>query len=256
MKVSVITVVYNAVEEIERTIRSVASQIYYDYEYIIIDGKSTDGTLGVIEKYKNNISMLISEKDNGIYDAMNKGAKYAHGEWIVYMNAGDTFANRNTLMEIFGGNNNLTDIDIIYGDMRSCYVAAPLIIHAKPLKTLKYRMAFCHQSSYIKSDIMKTHPFDLRYKYVADFNLFHKLFLENKNFLYIPIVMTNYYPEGGLTNNHILSVMREENEISGIKDLKWLRHLVYTYISFGLNKWIPLRFLNKLRFLYKNAVGI
>lgn len=256
MKVSIITVVYNAVEGIERTIRSVASQIYKDYEYIIIDGKSTDGTLDVIEKYKNNISLLISEKDNGIYDAMNKGAKYAHGEWIVYMNAGDTFANENTLTDIFESNYNLSDADVIYGDMRSCYISAPLIIRAKPLKTLKYRMAFCHQSSYVRSDIMRQNPFNLRYKYVADFDLFNKLYIENKLFLYIPIIMTNYYPEGGLTNNHILSVMREENRISGIKDFKWLRHLIYTYISFGLNRFIPLKILNKMRFLYKNAVGI
>lgn len=255
-KVSIVTVVYNAEDEIERTIVSTINQTYNNYEYIIIDGGSSDGTLSIIDKYKSKIDIIVSEKDNGVYDAMNKGANYSQGEWIVYMNAGDTFANENTLIEIFGSNYNLSGVDVIYGDMKSCYISAPLIIRAKPLKTLKYRMAFCHQSSYVRSDIMKQNPFNLEYKYVADFDFFNKLYIRNKNFLYIPIVMTNYYPEGGLTNNHILSVMREENRISGIKDFKWLRHLVYTYVSFGLNRFIPIKMLNKMRFLYKNAVGI
>ena len=81
-KISVITVCYNAVSGIERTIKSVLNQTYEHLEYIVIDGGSTDGTIEVINRYKDKIAYFISEKDNGIYDAMNKGIKVAHGTWL------------------------------------------------------------------------------------------------------------------------------------------------------------------------------
>lgn len=114
-KISIITVCFNAANGIERTIRSVISQSFINKEYIIIDGGSSDNTLNIISKYRNGVTTLISEKDNGIYDAMNKGIKYANGEWVIFMNAGDTFASPHVLSEILE-----TDIpqnvDFIYSD--------------------------------------------------------------------------------------------------------------------------------------------
>lgn len=114
-KISIITVCFNAANGIERTIRSVISQSFINKEYIIIDGGSSDNTLNIISKYRNGVTKLISEKDNGIYDAMNKGIKYANGEWVIFMNAGDTFASPHVLSEILE-----TDIpqnvDFIYSD--------------------------------------------------------------------------------------------------------------------------------------------
>lgn len=100
-KISIITIVFNDAEGLERTIKSVINQTFIDYEYIIIDGGSTDGSVNVINKYKNKISKWISEPDKGIYDAMNKGIKIASGEWINMMNAGDCFADDNVLLNIF-----------------------------------------------------------------------------------------------------------------------------------------------------------
>ena len=97
MKVSVITISYNAVSVIEDTIQSVLNQSYKDIEYIIIDGGSTDGTVDIIKKYQDKINYWVSEPDNGIYDAMNKGIDKATGEWINFMNAGDYFHSNLTL---------------------------------------------------------------------------------------------------------------------------------------------------------------
>ena len=98
---SIITVSYNAKESIEDTINSIVNQTYSNFEYIIVDGGSTDGTLDIIRKYEDKISYWISEPDNGIYDAMNKGLAICKGEWINFMNSGDLFYNDHVLVDIY-----------------------------------------------------------------------------------------------------------------------------------------------------------
>ena len=93
MKITVITVVLNDEVHIQKTIESVLNQTWSDLEYIIIDGGSTDHTLSIIEKFRSKIHYLVSESDSGIYDAMNKGIRHAHGEFTHFMNSGDTFEN-------------------------------------------------------------------------------------------------------------------------------------------------------------------
>ena len=100
-KVTIVTVCYNAVAEIERTILSVINQTYRNVEYIIIDGGSTDGTVEIIKKYRAQIAYFVSEPDSGVYDAMNKAVKIATGEWINFMNAGDIFNSTTVLNDIF-----------------------------------------------------------------------------------------------------------------------------------------------------------
>lgn len=134
--ISIITVVYNGEKYLEETIQSVINQTYDNVEYIIIDGGSTDGTLNIIRKYEHIIDYWISEKDNGIYDAMNKGLHLASGEWINFMNAGDTFWKSDSISSILSGKYDLHNSDFIYSDTMldrtkklSCDIASNTIIH-------------------------------------------------------------------------------------------------------------------------------
>lgn len=115
-KISIITVCYNAASEIEKTIQSVIDQTFLDYEYIIVDGKSTDSTMDIVYKYRDRIHQIVSEPDNGIYDAMNKGTRIASGEWLLFMNTGDMFANNRVLENVFISNYP-DEIQCIYSDI-------------------------------------------------------------------------------------------------------------------------------------------
>lgn len=112
--VSVITVAYNEETTIEKTILSVVTQNYSPIEYIIIDGGSTDGTVDIIRKYESHITYWISEKDEGIYDAMNKGLKYASGEWSIFMNSGDWFYDETVIEKVFSDKYS-SAVGVIYG---------------------------------------------------------------------------------------------------------------------------------------------
>ena len=114
--ISIVTVVYNGKVFLEETILSIINQTYKNIEYIIIDGGSTDGTVDIIKKYENKISYWISEKDNGIYDAMNKGIKKSTGEWINFMNAGDLFNDNNVLTNFYNKSLINDNVDFFYSD--------------------------------------------------------------------------------------------------------------------------------------------
>lgn len=173
-KFSIITICYNSQHEIEKTILSVIHQEQRIlFEYIIIDGGSTDKTIEIIKSYKNNIDVVISEPDAGIYDAMNKGIKYAKGEWILFMNSGDTFANKDVLKTIAKEiEENKINSDIIYGNVIKQYVDKKIPFKAEKLSLLRYRMPFSHQSTLVKAELLKEELFDTRFKIAADYNFF------------------------------------------------------------------------------------
>ena len=114
MKLSVVTIVYNDIQHIEKTILSVLGQSYSNIEYIIIDGGSNDGTIDLIKKYSDNISFWLSEPDNGLYDAMNKGIENVSGDFICFLNSGDLFYDNNTVENLLS--NNDSNIDVFYGE--------------------------------------------------------------------------------------------------------------------------------------------
>jgi len=169
-KISIITVVYNNVRDIAYTIQSVLRQTYSNIEYIIVDGASTDGTLDIIQTYGNQINILISEQDDGIYDAMNKGLAAATGDYVLFLNSGDELFNENTIQYIV---ENGEAADIIYGDTKLVDEQRHIIgdrRHKAPdyfdWKSFRYGMNICHQAIYVKRSIAE--PYDLTYKLSAD----------------------------------------------------------------------------------------
>ena len=167
-KLSVITVVYNNVQDIERTLLSVLNQTYPNIEYIIVDGASTDGTLDVINKYK--VVKLISESDKGIYDAMNKGLAIATGDYVLFMNSGDEIYTLDTVAKIFATE---PDADIYYGEteiINSKGESMGQRRHKAPdqftWRGFNLGMSISHQAIYIKRSLLE--PYDSTYQLSAD----------------------------------------------------------------------------------------
>lgn len=166
---SVITVVFNSEQLIARTIESVLGQTYPHIEYVIIDGGSTDGTLNIIRSYDDRIAFWISEKDKGIYDAMNKGLLHATGDYVLYMNAGDLFFAEDTVEKVFASG----QADVYYGDTeiidtegRSLGKRRLDIPRKLTWKSLKKGMLVCHQALFVKRAIAP--QYDLQYKISSD----------------------------------------------------------------------------------------
>lgn len=169
-KLSVITIVYNNVKDIERTMLSVLQQSYPNIEYIVVDGASTDGTYQLISTYSSRLSKIISEKDKGIYDAMNKGLAAATGDYVLFMNSGDEMYDNETVARVFAA---APDADIYYGETEMYdenWKSLGQRRHHAPRqftwKSFKYGMNISHQAIYVKKSI--TEPYDLQYKYSSD----------------------------------------------------------------------------------------
>lgn len=167
---SVITVVYNNVANIERTIKSVINQTYPAIEYVIVDGDSTDGTKDLIQKYQDRVAKFVSEKDQGIYDAMNKGLRLATGEYVLFMNSGDEIYAPTTVEKVFSSE---PDADIYYGETEmydstgnNLGVRRHQTPDAFTWKSFKYGMSISHQAIYIRRSI--TAPYDLNYQLSSD----------------------------------------------------------------------------------------
>lgn len=160
-KLSIITICYNCREDLEKTIQSVISQTYPDKEYIVIDGGSTDGSTKVLERYKDKIDILISEPDNGIYDALNKGIKKATGEWIICLNAGDVFTSEHIISTILS-QEIPQDKSFIYSDFYLCHHDGTYELH----RTNREKGEIHHQNAIYRKNLHKqygyyivTHPY-------------------------------------------------------------------------------------------------
>jgi Glycosyltransferases involved in cell wall biogenesis len=165
MKLSIITVVRNAEKTIENTILSIVNQTFDDYEYIIIDGASSDSTNNIIDRYKTRIHKHISEPDAGIYDAMNKGILLSEGEWIYFLGADDTLYCNNTLSNFFAQYDN--NADVLYGNV--IFKNSKKVFDGEFDYNKMCLSCPCHQAVFYKKELFKRFGlFNTKYKINAD----------------------------------------------------------------------------------------
>ena len=213
-KLTIITIVYNNVRDIERTINSVINQTYKKIEYIIIDGKSTDGTLDIVEKYSNQISKIVSEPDKGIYDAMNKGLALATGDYVLFMNSGDEIYDEHAVQEVFDSS---PGADIYYGETEMYndnWESLGRRRHEAPEQfdwtSFKYGMNISHQAIYIRKSILT--PYDLKYKYSSDIDWIIKAAKKSSNIVNVHRYVAKYLV-GGMSKKKHRESLKERFQI-------------------------------------------
>ena len=201
MKTSIITVNYNDAIGLEGTIRSVIDQKNADYEYIVIDGGSTDESVEVISKYRDKINYWISEKDNGIYHAMNKGVAQVHGDYCMFLNSGDSFYHDSVLNHIqeLG-----CDVDIIVGKVVSKNGHSQLFLPPSREISLYYLFSGTvpHQGAFIRTDLLRRIPYDENLKIVSDWKFFlEAIVLNNCTVRYVDECIAKFDTTGVSTSN-------------------------------------------------------
>ena len=217
-QVSVITVCYNDADDLEKTIKSVVYQTIENKEFIIVDGGSKDSTSEVIRKYSKWINHWISEPDKGVYDAMNKGVALASGEWICFMNAGDTFKEKTTLQHVFDYKDYSRNTGVIYGDVEFLFPRCGSVMKRMDgLEGKDRALGINHQASLTRLELLKEIGFDLSYKIASDANTFYKIWQMGADFEYVPICMANYEAVTGLSSSKFIPSFEERARILGLK---------------------------------------
>lgn len=245
--VFVITVCWNAVNLIEETIKSVLSQTYQDVKYLIIDGGSTDGTVDIIKKYEDKLTYWVSEPDNGIYDAMNKGLTVARSIanktlnplpltldpnncWVNYMNAGDTFAGNSVLEEIFSINAIGEEKLVVGGHANLVYKNKIDVLYAQSPDAVRHQLPYCHQSAFVKL-LLNGDPwsFETKYKIAADYKVFYDIYYKFGADAYqtVDVIVANYRMEDSMTFNNLKKAKGEYLSIqAGHRDWQWWKEYI------------------------------
>ena len=228
-KVSIITVVYNGVTHLEQTINSVINQTYNNIEYIIIDGGSTDGTVELIKKYDKHIDYWVSEKDSGIYDAMNKGIAEATGEIVGLINADDWYETDAVaqVIETFVNSN----ADVVHGSMNIVKENGNSFMKKAELDLshLKKGMLLNHPTTFIKRGVYESYgSFNTQYKIAADWELVLRLWLEGLSFIAIESALANFRM-GGVSSAHLKDSLLEKHQVRKDHDLIKIADWYYLY---------------------------
>ena len=240
-KFSVITVCYNAEATIEDTIQSVISQTYHHVEYIIVDGASKDRTMDIVNRYREHIAIIVSERDKGLYDAMNKGISLATGDYLCFLNAGDSFHEDDTLQQMVHSIHTPQLPDVLYGEtelvdheghfLRMRRLSAPEVL---TWKSFRQGMLVCHQAFFPRRDLVM--PYDLRYRFSADFDWCIKIMKKSKVLHNTHLTLIDYLAEGMTTRNHKASLKERFSTMT--------RHYGWTS-TLAFHLWFVLRLLLK-----------
>ena len=213
-KFSIITVTYNAEAVLDDTIQSVVVQTYKEIEYIIVDGGSKDKTLEIAKRYAEKLSVIISEPDKGLYDAMNKGIRLATGDYVCFLNAGDQLHEDETLFQIVQSLYEAELPDVIYGDTDIVDLDGHFL-HKRRLsppenltwKSFKQGMLVCHQAFFARTSLAKVTPYNLKYRYSSDFDWCIRIMKQAKVLHNTYLTIIDYLSEGMTTQNHQASLM-------------------------------------------------
>jgi len=209
-KISIIIPVFNAVNTIKNVVESVLNQTYLAKELVVIDNLSTDGTTEILKSYGNQIK-LITEKDNGIYDAMNKAIAHCSGDWLFFLGSDDVFNNNNVLTDIFD-KNDIKDNQIVYGNA--------FYIHRKKVRfgeMNRYKLAkhnFNHQTVFYPKQVFTIFNYDTKYKLWADYYLNIQLYFKsNFQFRYVDVIVSKFNDRGSSGNQDDQAFLIDRNRI-------------------------------------------
>ena len=233
--ISIITVVRNDVSHISSTIVSVLSQSYPSIEYIVIDGASTDGTKEVIEKYADRMKYWKSEPDKGVYDAMNKGIALSTGDFVYFLNSGDTLLSSTTLAEM-----HLEQVEdkntIVYGNVLAKYWDGEYVEKPKPFfdTCMKFKgIGINHQTMFFPGDVIRQYKYDLRFRIAADYDMAYRMWKQGIKFLYRDVTVARYEWGNGISSNpnKLLDVYRENAKVchQEMSPLYWLKMMLEHY---------------------------
>lgn len=255
IKITIITISYNSEKTIENTIKSVINQNYNNIEYIIIDGGSSDGTMSIINKYKDKINKIVSEKDRGISDAFNKGIKMATGDLICMINS-DDLMNENaaqSVAEVYEEN-----VDIYYGDIISVDQYKNRI-RRKPrkLKRFLYSQPIYHQSTYInKRAYEKFGLYDINLKMAMDYELLYKMYLGGVKFKYINKALATFSLEGLSGSNELKNakIVYKVSLQCGTPKRSAFLYLVRSYFTHYLKLLFKGKFIRKIGYKITDSI--
>lgn len=229
---TVVTVCRNALPQLRKTALSVARQTFADIEYIIIDGASDDGTQEYVKSLGDMVDTFISEPDGGIYDAMNKGIANAQGEWVIFMNAGDTFYSEDTVERVFA-NKDYSGYGVVYGDVAKGPDTEHLIVKKASAPHNSHRMFFCHQSAFYRREELVNTPFDTCHRMSADIHQVKRLYKRGVKFcqLDMPVAI---FDTSGVSNVRRSTGLRDNISVVNELDpfLTRLRLLPKLYIPY------------------------
>ena len=273
MKLSIITINYNNKEGLQKTIDSVVCQTWHDFEWIVIDGGSSDGSKELIEQYQQHFSYWCSEPDKGVYNAMNKGIDHAHGDYVNFMNSGDAFHDDEVLKSIFEKE--------LYGDILigqvNC-VGKDLIVNRLDnggcdIGWKRVNEGFCHQGTFSRLKMLKVYPFDENLKIASDWKFWcQTIMFDNCSIQDLDMIVTDYDMTGISSNTENDELQLKERELikqslfpprilKELQDYQTLRNTPYVYGMKYIEKcnYVIFLFFRKLislvyRFLYRPTI--